>query len=83
MIELHGRFLLLDEEDQKITTDIMTRVLETLEGDSGTMIAMVDAKGNGFAEMLACGNPLLIEPLLQGAGEVAKRVFTQNEGLMQ
>jgi hypothetical protein len=83
LINLHARFLLLDEEDQKITTDIMGHVLDTLEGETGTLITMVDVKGNGLAEMLACGNPLLIQPLLEGAGEVARRIFAQPEGLTQ
>lgn len=83
MNKLIERYALLDEEDRMAIETIMGHAVDTLSSDSGTLIFMFDVNGDGTAEMLAAGNPLLIQPLLHSAGVVGTRIFAQPEGMVQ
>jgi hypothetical protein len=83
VIDMTKAFKQLDDDDQRVVADMMHRIVVTLEKGEGTVVLLMDVLGNGTAEVVAAGNPLLVEPLLRTAALVSERLFSQQDGYTQ
>jgi hypothetical protein len=70
----------LDIKDLETFTAIGLLILATMEAQTGTAILMCDQVGNGSAQLIAVGNPLLIQPLLGAAAEAAQTLEQMSPG---
>lgn len=64
----------LNLKDLETFTAIGLLLLATMENQTGTAIVMCDPLGDGSAQLIAVGNPLLIQPLLSAAAEAAQTI---------
>lgn len=76
------KYLALDEDDQRIIDELLDNAIDTVSNKSGTIVMLTDPQGNGRANFLYGGNPLLVEGLLEAGAELSKEYFHIDRGMM-
>lgn len=78
--DLLAQVALLDEDARGTLQQLTEIIVGTLTQRHGTVVLMADVKGDGVAQIIACGNPALVPALLYTASAAADAMFKPTAG---